>query len=105
LQKKDFELSVVREELSSRNRLIRQAGDVAAEVRAQTSTDVVVTLSEGLVISSDSSTAPVVQMIVQSGHALSEKEQSKLTDWFKVRAKSDHVRVLFDVSKDVPASK
>lgn len=104
LQKKDVELSAVREELSARNRLIRQAADIAAEVRAQTSTDVVVILSEGLVISSDNSTAPVVQMIVQSEQALSENEQSKLVDWFKVRAKSEHVRVLFDVRKPEPAT-
>lgn len=95
LQRKDGELTALRERLAARDALLNQAEDIAAELRAQSPEIGLVTLSEGYRMADGEERAPVVQLIVQSAKPLPEADRTRITAWLKVRAKTDSLDVVY----------
>ncbi|GAA4797156.1 DUF389 domain-containing protein [Lysobacter hankyongensis] len=100
LQKKDAELAALRDRLAAREALLNQTDAIAAELRALLPATTSVTLSQGYRIADGAETSPVVQLIVQSSDDIDEADRDRIVAWFKARAGTDAVAVVFDRPQD-----
>ncbi len=100
LQKKDAELAALRERLAAREALLHQTDAIAAELRALLPATTSITLSQGYRIVDGAETSPVVQLIVQSSDDIDEADRDRIVAWFKARAGTDAVAVVFDRPRD-----
>lgn len=96
LQKKDAELAALRERLAAREALLDQTDAIAAELRALLPAATSITLSQGYRVVDDAETSPVVQLIVQSSNDIAGPDRDRILAWFKARAGTDAVAVVFD---------
>lgn len=96
LQKKDAELAALRERLAAREALLHQTDAIAAELRALLPATTSITLSQGYRIVDGAETSPVVQLIVQSSNDIAGPDRDRIVAWFKARAGTDAVAVVFD---------
>lgn len=96
LQKKDAELAALRERLAAREALLNQTDAIAAELRALLPGTTSVTLSQGYRVVDAAETSPVVQLIVQSSDDIAGPDRDRIVAWFKARAGTDAVAVVFD---------
>lgn len=96
LQKKDAELAALRERLAAREALLHQTDAIAAELRALLPATTSITLSQGYRIVDGAETSPVVQLIVQSSNDIAGPDRDRILAWFKARAGTDAVAVVFD---------
>lgn len=100
LQKKDAELAALRDRLAAREALLDQTDAIAAELRALLPATTSVTLSQGYRVVDDAGTSPVVQLIVQSSNDIAGPDRDRIVAWFKARAGTDAVAVVFDRPRD-----
>jgi uncharacterized hydrophobic protein (TIGR00271 family) len=100
LQKKDAELAALRDRLAAREALLNQTDAIAAELRALLPATTSVTLSQGYRVVDDAGTSPVVQLIVQSSDDIAGPDRDRIVAWFKARAGTDAVAVVFDRPRD-----
>jgi hypothetical protein len=96
LRKKDAELDDLRRRMAARDALMDQSDEIAAELRAQLPQVDAVTLSQGYRIAGGGDRTPVLQMLVHASRPLPEAERKRVTDWFRVRSKSDTADAVFD---------
>jgi uncharacterized hydrophobic protein (TIGR00271 family) len=96
LQKKDAELAALRDRLAAREALLGQTDAIGAELRALLPATTSITLSHGYRVVDGAETSPVVQLIVQSSGDIAEADQDRIVAWFKARAGTDAVAVVFD---------
>ncbi len=96
LQKKDAELAALRDRLATREALLDQTDAIAAELRALLPAATSITLSQGYRIVDGAETSPVVQLIVQSSNDIAGPDRDRILAWFKARAGTDAVAVVFD---------
>lgn len=96
LQKKDAELAALRDRLAAREALLDQTDAIAAELRALLPATTSVTLSQGYRVADAAGTSPVVQLIVQSSDDIAGQDRDRIVAWFKARAGTDAVAVVFD---------
>lgn len=96
LQKKDAELAALRDRLATREALLDQTDAIAAELRALLPAATSITLSQGYRVVDDAETSPVVQLIVQSSNDIAGPDRDRILAWFKARAGTDAVAVVFD---------
>lgn len=100
LQKKDAELAALRERLAAREALLDQTDAIAAELRALLPAATSITLSQGYRVVDDAETSPVAQLIVQSSNDIAGPDRDRILAWFKARAGTDAVAVVFDRPRD-----
>lgn len=99
-QKKDTEILKLRNEIESRNKIPSIAEDISKELRAQYPSITQILVSEGMAFNSDMPAIKMQHLSIQSKSPVSKKDRNRITDWFKVRTKSNEVSVDFE-----PASK
>ena len=103
LRKKDEQVRRLQSELATRNAIFSKADDISSELHAQYPTVVSIFISEGVEISYDLTKRQFVQLSIKSSKPLSSDDKTRIENWFKARAKTDAVVVIF--ASEVQTSK
>lgn len=96
LQKKETELTDLRSQLSARNALFSQAGDIRTELVAQYPEIAMVLISEGLALAADGSHQPFLQLTLRLQAPLKSADRTRIEKFFQARTKNNQAVVTFD---------
>jgi uncharacterized hydrophobic protein (TIGR00271 family) len=95
LRKKDEQVKKLQQELSIKNAIFLKAEDISSELRAQYPTVSSIFVSEGIELSSDTKRRQLIQLSITSSIPFSVDDKIRIENWFKARAKTDAVVLIF----------
>ncbi|WP_111895548.1 DUF389 domain-containing protein [Acinetobacter sp. MB5] len=91
LRKKNEQVKQLQQEISTKNALFAKADDIFAELRAQYPIVTSIFVGQGVDLASGNNKRTLIQLSVRSSQPISIENQTRIENWFKVRAKTDAV--------------
>ena len=99
VRKREAQLDVLNKELAARNAVWDQADNVANELRQLFPEITRITLGEGVELAANGSKAKAMYLNIVTHEALLKKMRRRISDWYKVRIKTEDVVFRFDVEE------
>ena len=99
VKRRDEQVQSLKGELAAHNALSAQAADVAKEIRQLYPEVNMLTLASGITISASGEQQKSVLTLISTDATLPPNSKKKISDWLKVRLKSDEISVQFEVKR------
>lgn len=96
LAKRESKIEQLQNELDQRDAVYKNARDIADELRAQFPGVLRVFISEGVAFQKESDGKRLLQLAIVTSRPVSKNDKMRITNWFKVRVRSDDVLIQFD---------
>ena len=94
-QKKDIEIQKLQAELTRKNTLFLTAEDISKEFQANYPALSQILIGEGMLFKSAGTPERIIHLSLTSDQPLSNEDKQKIERWFKVRTKSENVKLSF----------
>lgn len=95
LARKEAEIQALQSKLATTEKVNAEAGDIAAELRAQYPNIGEATISRGWAIDADGTQRAVELLSIAKADGLSSKDRERILAWFKARSKNSGAEVRF----------
>ena len=96
VKQRDIELQKLKTDLAARDATLRKADDVSNELRQLFPEVSTVIFADGVTVGADKIKKNVIYLNVTTRELLRDNTQQRISDWFKVRMKTDAVIIHFD---------
>lgn len=96
MKQRDAQVQKLTADLAKRNAVFNQAESVGKELRQLYPEITKMIIGEGVEISSDGPSQPLLYLNLNTRKALSGDAQKRITDWIKIRMGKESVEIRFD---------